>query len=302
MIVVTALSALAIGLSFNLFLGDLKYYSSLILTLVAVFTFLVLFLFQVIFLNDWRAALLVILLEVALISLPLLSYWPSRVAVIAGVSFLLFLWAFFRGQAALKNMVRVEFSAFRHSVLTPALLSVLIFLIGTYVSLSDLRKVSLPEGTVSFFVYPFEPIIAGFLPNFSLDDSFGNVLRSVSFRAYAYQLEQLDPPARAQLVESSILKFRESIQQAVNIRLGLDENIVTVTNKVITVALAKIPPAYKRLTLLLLGLVLLFVISGGAHLVSLFIGFLAWLVFRLLVMGGFIQTASRKIEQEVVKL
>ncbi|MFH1759174.1 MAG: hypothetical protein ABH822_01275 [Patescibacteria group bacterium] len=285
--------AVAFGYVFSIFAIGASYYYLLAATTLALL-YLTFFILQVIFISQRNTAVMFIALQVLGMTLPLFRQPSQWLLLIGVITFLVLWWAHERGRRHLDNMVKISFIKLRHHVLVFASAIIVVFMIASYMVFIGQKPLSLSQPTFNFIIKPLEPAIAKILPGFSLNDSVGNVLESVAYRTY----EDLDPDR----LQSAISELQESISQAFNIQLFLEENVVDASHRAVNSGLGDLSRQFKGILLLILGLLFFTVIGGGTYFINLVIGLFAWLIYRLLLETEFVYITYKKVDQEIVNL
>ena len=104
------------------------------------------------------------------------------------------------------------------------------------------------------------------------------------------------------MVEETVSGFRESIDQAVNVRLELNENVINASHEIINASLSQIPEELRETVLLAFGVLIFFLVSGSTYFVNLVVGFIAWIIYRLLLRSKFAYTKLKNTRREVLYL
>lgn len=294
------LLAIVFGYTFSVFTTGASYFY-LLTASVAALLFLVVFLLQTILVSDHKTVALLIFLETLGMSLPLLrrpSIWLLPVSLTV---FLLLYWSYLGGRYGLTNMLKISFIKLRYYVLTIAAAAIVLFMVSNYLILFG-QQPSVSEKAVNFIARPLLPLIGRFLPDFSFDKSVAAVFELVTYRVYEKEINQLPLPEQSQFIKSTVLELKKSVDKATDIRLGLDENIIAASHRVINALLARSLERLRGTALFVFGLLLFLVVSSGTYFINLLVSFLAWLIFKLLLAKGLVYTTFKNIKQEIINI
>lgn len=299
---VTVLAAAIFGYGASVFGSASANFYWFLMAVLAGFIFLALFFIQVLVIKEKKLAITLIGLEVAAMTWPFLirpSVW--LIPIVIGTLFF-FAYAHFNGRLAIKNMVKVDFFRLRHSIMILATLGIIFFAITTYISTFERDDFRISEEAIELTARPLAPAIAKIIPNFSIDQSLQDILESTAMELHGEELENLSSKEQDSIVQGTVNQLKELVAKMSGVKIRLDEDFVTASSKIINGLMKNVPEKYQGTFLTFLGATAFLLVSGGTFIINLVASILAWLLYRLLLLTGFVYIRSNKITQEVVSI
>ncbi len=278
--------AAGIGFFFSKFAPGSDLLSLAITVVFAVF-YLAIFLVRVLFVQKWWIALALIVAEMAAVSIFLLPHAPTIWVICGAVAAIVVLFiAHWRGTSEISNVIKIHFRNFQYMVLSTAIIGLTLFGIVVYLSSISAKEIYVGKEPVSYVVK--------FFPSFSEKISFGSLVE----RFVQKTNEQLPP----ETVNFIAFNANQKISEIIGVNLNPQENIIDIGQKIINGLLAKAPREFKVFIIVGLGVLIFFTINSGTFLFSWVIGFIAWLIYRLILTTNFARITLEKSQKEKVSL
>ena len=291
----TVLLALVYGYFLNAFSVSNDYFYLTLLVITGVI-FLALFLVQCLLVVEQRTGLILIIIQT--ISFCLFSYSAiagksSGVLILIGLALILFLAlydGYYNGRREVTNMISIRFFQVRKTVLRRAFLGLSIFSVLIYTSSIDLNKFTFSRG---FFEYFSNPIALGgrfLVKDFSTSMTVGQLFEKIAAK------DTEDKEIKNQIIANLV----DKISEMTKIRINLQWEISQAFSEVSNYQLKRLPDPWKTPLLIGLGVVLLLFITGFTFIFIWIIGFLAWLIYRLLLRSKFIKIIYQSKTTEAI--
>lgn len=273
-----------------------------LVAVIAGFIFLALFFIQTLIIEEKKMALIFIGLEVAAMTWPFLIRPSIWLLPIVAITFLLLAYSHFNGRSALKGMVKINFFRLRHSIMMLATLAMIFFAVTTYLSTFERDDFQISEEAIDLTTRPLEPAIAKFIPNFSIDQSLQDILESTASELHGEELEELSTEDQESLIQGTVNQLKEIVAKIAGVKVRLDEDFVTASKKIVDGLINNVPEKYQGTLFTFLGASAFLLVSGGTFVINIVASILAWLLYKLLLLTGFVYIRSNKITQEVVSI
>lgn len=286
------LLALALGYTFSAALAQVNFALVFWFLLFAALLLVALVL-QTVFVDDQKAAAVLIAIETAALTGFFLFPFSYAPAFIGLAAFVLFFYAYKLGRNQLKNNLRISFIEIRGHALPLLSLTLASFLIGNYVvSLSGQQPITVSREAVAIMIRPLAPLLTPLVPGFNERLSIGEFLENFSIKVYGPQIDSRF--TAEQLVGS--------INQLASVTLTFRENIIDAAYEIINSLLAGATPNQQRSLVFIWATFVFFLVGGGLYFINFVVALLAWLVYKLLLLVGFGYIIREKTEKEVIKL
>ena len=200
---------------------------------------------------------------------------------------------FIGGRADINNSLKIRFwRTSRRTV--PAAMTGLAILITLYLLQSfNLTQFSIPRSAFDFFLKSSEPLLAFFIPNFSLDAKVDDVLKS-------FVESRLPPVTPAPVVNEAVLGLKKSIREATGINISGEERVGDALYDISIARLLSLPSAVKTLALVALGLLIFLFLKGLALVLNWIIIMLAFLIFQMLLAFNFMHVGIESRNKEII--
>ena len=299
---VTVLAAAIFGYGASVFGSTTTNFYWFLVAILAGFIFLALFFIQVLIIKEKKLAIILIGLEVAAMIWPFLirpSLWLIPIVLL---TFLTFIYAHFNGRFAINNMVKVDFFRLRHSIMILATLGMIFFAITTYISTFERDDFQVSEEAIERTTRTLEPAIAKIIPNFSIDKSLQDILESTATELHGEELGDLSSEEQDSIIQGTVNQLIGLVVKISGVKVRLDEDFVTVSKKIVDGLMKNVPEKHQGTFLTLLGTIAFLLVSGGTFVINMIASLLAWLLYKLLLLTGFVYIRSNKITQDIVSI
>lgn len=299
---VTVLAAAIFGYGASVFGSATANYTWFFTAVIAGLIFLALFFIQTLIIKEKKLAIILIGLEVAAMIWPFLirpSVWLIPIVLI---TLFFFIYAHLNGRLAMKNMVKIDFFSLRYSIMIMATLGVIFFAVTTYISTFERDDFQVSEGAIELTTRPLAPAIAKIIPNFSIDQSLQDILESTAAELHGEELEDLSGEEQDSIIQGTVNQLKELIAKMSGVKVRLDEDFVTASKNIVDGLMKNIPEKYQGTFLTFLGAAVFLLVSGGTLVINLVASLLAWLLYKLLLLTGFVYIRSNKITQEIISI
>lgn len=265
----------------------------LLYTILAVSGFLILVTLQALLIKSVRIASLIALLE----TLALWLFVPEKfslLALIGAALLLVFLISgFLNCRNYLNNSLKIKFFPVGRRVTPVAMTGLTLFLTLYLLSSFNLKEPAIPRTIFDFFIQGSEPIVAKFIPGFTLDGSIDDTLR-------AFVTSQLPAGTPTAAVAASVSELRQTVAQATGVRITGGEKVLDALYNISISQLLALPPLLKILALAVIGLAIFGLIKTLAFFLNWIIILVSFLIYRLLLALGFFYVAMENQSKEVI--
>ncbi len=293
LILVGLLLAAVVGYFFGNFIAN-QNLLFLLGTAVAVTVYLAFFLVRVLLINKWRLSLTLITAEVLIIDLFLLKsplIWLLGATIITVA--LLFI-AYWRGQAGINNTIKIHFHDIQHIVLSTAIFGLILFGTIIYLSSINIENMYVEKKPILYVIQLNESIINKLLPGFSTKISFNDLVQML--------LKKTNQQLPLEDIDLGVANVNQQISRLAGINIHSQKNIIDVLQEIINGLLVKVPEQLKILIVIGLGIIIFFTINGGTFIFIWIIGFLTWLIYKLILTTNFAHISLEKSQKETISL
>jgi hypothetical protein len=191
------------------------------------------------------------------------------------VIFVFLLLQYFRTRRYLENAIEIKFihigSRIIPSVMTGLALFLALYLVGVLLA-TDL---SMPKETFSFFLKGAEPVVQRFIPEFAIDQSVDEAIRSV--------LKKQAPDASISVINKAVEDVKGDIADATGITLTGAENVLDALHLGIVQKLLSLQKVSQLITLIFIAFIIFSVVKGVAFILNQIVIFTAFALYRLLL-------------------
>lgn len=241
-------------------------------------------------------------------SAALASFYP-RIDFILGVGalvyFLFLLFATRRGYTALANSLKIRFFSLARAILPKAVTGLIIFFAVIFFShyfnpSTGIFNEHLQENFIKQIVNFGEPALRFFLPGFSAEQSTGENLSlfvKKQITSLVPDYERYPAEVKTRIFNETFATFKKNIEETIgpfNAAQPISENF----HKYITGYLNNLSSKAKLMAAIIVTFIIFMIIKGVAALFYWLIYFLAFLIFKLILVSGaaFIGSESRSRE------
>jgi hypothetical protein len=264
--------------------------------------FLAFFALQVFLIEPLSFGLVLIFLEAAaLISffLPQINYWTGAAFLI----FYLFLsQSFYFGRQKIANILNLKISVNSRPIIKRALIGVVLGSVLLQTSVLDLKNYSVSSFWLTNLKWSSETAGKFFIDNFSLDNSLGRILGQLSRRSLSAEFTNYSPEVQEQLVQNSVNVLLNNIQRWTIIRPNPEERAIDTLRRIINLQIKRIPEQLYLPIKIGLIVILFLVINSLSFIIIWLVGFLSWLIFKLLLAAKFAKITHQSKEAEHISL
>ena len=293
LILVGLLLAAIVGYFFGNFIAN-QNLLFLLGTAIAVAVYLAFFLVRVLLIEEWRLSLTLITAEILIIDLFL---WQSPLVWLLGATImaiaLLFV-AYWRGQAGINNTIKIHFYNIQHIVLSTAIFGLILFGTIIYMSSINLENMYVEKKPISYVIQLNESIINKLLPGFSAKISFNDLMRML--------VSKTNRQLPLDNINIAVADINQRISRSVGVNIHSQESMIDALQRIINASLVKIPDQLKILIVVGLGIIIFFTINGGTFIFIWIIGFLTWLIYKLILTTNFAHITLEKSQKETISL
>ncbi len=197
------------------------------------------------------------------------------------------------GRAQLRNSLKIRFLRVSHRATAIALTGLSFFAVLYLLGVLDFTEPATAKNVLKFLLQGSEPIVSKFVPGFSLEAPVIEVVES-------FARSELPAGTPASLVDQAADDLLKNLSNRFGIVIrGQD----TVIDAIIAASLPKLTdlgPAYQTLTLAAIGLVFFGFFKFLAFFLNLIIIILSALIYKLLLVTGFMYITLENQSKEVI--
>jgi len=209
------------------------------------------------------------------------------------IFFLLLVVGFIGGRADLNNSLKIKFWRVSRRTVPTALTGLALLITLSVLQSFNLTEFSIPRSAFNFFLKSSEPVIAGFIPDFSLEAKVNDVLKS-------FVESRLPPGTPAPVIDEAISGLKKSIRETTGVNVSGEEKVGEALYDISIAKLLTLPSTLKVLALIVLGLLIFLFIKGLAFVLNWIIIMLAFLIFQMLVAFNFMHVGTESRNQEII--
>lgn len=298
------LSSLSLGYFLKSFF-DTDGFSRLVSMLLIALAFILIFLFQAIFIKSKNIILWIIAAE----SLTLVSFFikeGSALLISAWLAALILLYsAANQGRKTLNNQLKIKFTEISKKVIPGAITALAVFASIIYVGSINSGHQIISQSQLKKFLTPAEPIIKNMVvKDFSLNMTVGQIIESLA-------LSKLDPvqktiisksPAAKKMLINQALESLKPQAEKIGLELNSSKTIIETLSDFINQKFAQLPTKTKTLVFIGLGFLIFLTIKTTAALIHWLIYFIAYIIYEILIVSGFIRISLQSQSKEIFLL
>jgi len=275
----------------------------LLFSLLAVAIFLIIFFFQVIFIqHKWQSNLIIFLEAIVLFfSLSGLSIFSSKLILISVFLFFVFLiLPNFLARKEIDNNLKIDFLKINRIVFNGAITAFSIFwaiIIGNVIFFNFLNQ---PSFDLQKFITPFLEMSEKTLPSdFNKNILKGFVEQQINSDA---QLKLLPEAQKEKIIEESLKQIEKEMGGKFDINTILKNQETQTVFKELSDKFLNIPPKIKVYIAVILGLIIFSILKGIGIVLTWPLTFITFLFYELLLATNFAKISLEQRDKEVLSL
>ncbi|MEK7658015.1 MAG: hypothetical protein AAB366_02385 [Patescibacteria group bacterium] len=280
--------------------GDLNFFW---LSLGSLSVYLIVFLFQLLFIKSLKRINLIIFFESAALLAGFYDQFNRTILMGAFIIFLFLLWSNYNGIRQLRDTIKVNFWRLSKAILPKAIAAAALFGSIVYMSVNG-GDFFLSQTAFDEILKPSVLIVQKFVPDFSFSLSLNELAVNLAEKqiSEAPQAQFLPKSVKTQLVAQSAKelenKFSNILGAPIDPKLKISETIYeTLKNKFLS-----LPENIKYLVLLAAGMIIFLTVESFALPFRLIISFIGFIIYEILLAVGFATIVLEGKNKEIIIL
>ena len=200
---------------------------------------------------------------------------------------------FMRGRFDLANGVKVRFFHVASRAIPVFTTGIVLFFTLYFVGALNFSQAELHKATLDFLFRSSEPVTSRFFPGFSADKPIDDALRAIV-------AAKLPEGTDATTLGENVAQVKKAITKAMGFTLSGSERFIDAFYRLTVSELLVLPPAYKAMSLIAIGVLIFGIVKGIAFFVNWFVAGLAFLVYEALFAMNFMNVQIETVNKEVI--
>lgn len=273
------------------------------LSLGSLSAYLIVFLFQSLFIKNLKRINLIIFLESAALLAGFYDKFNWTILTGAFIAFLFLLWGNYNGVRQLRDSIKVNFWRLSKAILPKAIAATALFGSVVYISVND-GDFFLSRTAFDEILKPSVLIVQKFIPDFNFSLSINELAMSLAEKQISEspQTQFLPKSVKAQLTAQSVKelenKFSSILGAPIDPKLKISETIYeTLKNKFLN-----LPENMRYFVLLAAGTIIFLTVESFALPFRLLISFIGFIIYEILLAAGFATIVLEGKNREIIIL
>ncbi len=314
-IVVMAVLGVAFSFGFSYFIDSFitnQNLQTLAISLGSLSGFLIIFLFQSLFIKSiWHTNLIIFLESAGVLAGFYQRISSPLVGSVAGLLFLILIWANYNGWRELQNMMKVKFWRISKVVLPKAiggiaLFSSIILVFPSVISNPIEGNYQLPfsKSLIEKIIVPASDIVKNFIPGFDLSLPLQELAVNVAAQQVkdAPEAQILPKAAQQQLINKTAQDFETKIAELIGGQIKPNSKITDIVYESLSNRFSQMPESAKNLVLAGVVFLIFLTIEGFAIPLRWLVSVLAFVIYEILLMSGFATVMLEGKSKEIIIL
>lgn len=218
----------------------------------------------------------------------------SLFALLAIVALVLgLMMGFLKGRTEMRDLLKIKFLKISRHVSSLVLTGIALFITLYLLSTFNFPEFTISKGAFEFSLKGVEPIVAQFIPGFSLDAPFDETLKN-------FIRSRVPQETTETAVNEAASNLHADITKGTGTALEAADKTIDAFYKIFIFKLFTLPQGLKNFVFLALGLLIFVLIKGINFFINLIVNGLAFLIYELLLAFNFMYIGSENRTKEVL--
>lgn len=280
--------------------GDLNFFW---FSLGSLSVYLIIFLFQSLFIKDVKRTNLIIFFESAALLAGFYDRFNWQILAGAFITFLFLLWGNYNGVRQLRDFVKVKFWQVSKAAMPKAIAAVALFGSVVYMNVNGggffLSRTAFEE-----ILNPSVLIIQKFIPDFNFSLSISELVASLAEKQIneTPQARLLPKSVKAQLAAQSAKELENQFSSVLGAPIDTKLKISEAVYEALKNKFLNLPENVRNLVLLAAGLIIFLTVESFAMPFRLIISFIGFIIYEILLATGFATIVLEGKNREIIIL
>jgi hypothetical protein len=293
---VALMGIFAYFLSSFLAAGNLKI---LMFGLLAVCFWLILFSFQVFFMDSVQIAGLITFFEMGALGVFFLGQISLNILILILAALFGFLWwVYYGGVQERKNFFRIKYFRIALPAIAKASTLLAAFVAAVYLFSLKLDDPTASKKTLLALLKPMEPILANFLPGFRLESS----LRSMAAGVLPAEAAVLPEAQRALVIDRTAQELSKQLGGLLGVKVNVQSKVIDIIYQATAGRLFQLPKIFQNLILFGVWLLIFLTIKAVLFIINWLALFIGFIISEILYSAGFYKITRESRSQEIIQL
>lgn len=271
---------------------------------LALTVFTALFILQALMVHSWRVLGMFAIVEgFAMVSLGFQSVGFTNATLLGGLITIIALVIAGRyGQGYTERTIAISIREAGNAVVPILMTAVTLCVTVAFTSGLSTNGLQFSRETILGIMKPGEWVVQRFIPGFRVEGTLKEFVRANSGSIFQGGIGAVPRALQDAAISGAITQLQETIEGMFAVRVGVNDSLVDIIERVVNSELRKIPESWHTSVWIGIGAIIFFTVKGFGALIGGVAKLIAALLYQLLLAVGFMQIGSESRQKEIVVL
>lgn len=206
--------------------------------------------------------------------------------------------AYYNTQTELKESMEIRFWKTSRIVMGLGTMAVAIFASMAYFSMFKLDDPAAAQKTLEVLVRPVEPLVSGYIPNFSVNSS----VNAIAEALVPSELKLAPENQKREFIAQAAAKLSDAFAGFARVKVAIGDSVIDILYKATIGKLAQQSPSYQNLILIAVAIVFFFFIKFLLFLIDWLAVLLGYAFYHLLLSFRFFRIELQNVPKRTIVL